>query len=116
MFTTGGRKPQRFQTQIDGGYDVPAPSPATLQLTDQSGNVQALDGTTLDKEVRMPASDRDGVPFEIINVGATNALLLRTSTGAAISGATTQLAPGEAATVVSIDGTWRHLGIRSITL
>ena len=64
----------------------------------------------------MPASNKNGAIFWIANVGATNALDLETSAGAAIAGATASLAVGKAATVGCIDGAWRHFGIYSITL
>lgn len=116
MFLTGGRKPQRYQTQIEGGFDAPATLAGTLQLDDRSGNVQLLDGGAADREVRMPASNRSGVPIEVVNVGATNNLQLKDSTGTDIAGATAVLTPGQSALCVFVGIAWRHTGIRTIVL
>ena len=74
MFTTGGRKPTRYQMQLDGGHDFTVIA-GTLQLTDSSANVQIVDGGVADREVRMPASNRDDVPFRRNGYG------IRTRTG-----------------------------------
>ncbi len=115
-FKTGGRKPMTYQWQIRDGIETPAALTGTLQLTDSSSNFLRLDGGAADRELRFPASNRDGVIFRITNVGATNNILLRDSTGAAISGVTTALAPSEGAWVVNENGTWKHMGIEAITL
>lgn len=116
MYGTTNRKPLTFQLQMRRGVDTVAVLTATLQLTDTASNFLRLDPGGADREVRMSATNRDGVPLWITHVGAANNLLLRDSTGAAISGVTTQLAPGQATIVVNEGGTWKHMGIVTITL
>jgi len=115
-YSTGGRRPNRGQLQLEGGLEAPATLAGALQLDDLSANVLALDGGLADRAVKMPASNRNGAIFWISNAGATNALDLQTSAGVAISGATASLAIGKAAQVGCVDGVWRHFGIYSITL
>lgn len=105
---------------LRGGYEVATISD-TLQLDDSSSQILAIAGGAADREVRMPASDREGVAYMVINTGATNALLLRTSTGANVDGfgpssAVNQLGPGERALVVNVGGTWGHLGVDAVAL
>ncbi len=115
-FNTSGRKPITYQLQIRGGVDTPATLTGTLQLTDRSANFQFLDGGAADREVRMPATNRDGVIFRIVNAGATNDLLLKDSAGTNVLGTTALLTPSQAAWVVNEGGSWLHLGRESITL
>ena len=114
-YTTGGRTPLRQQLQLDGGVQSLTLA-ADVQLDDLSANVLLINGTLADRAVKMPAANRNGSIFRIVNTGATNALNLQDSTGAAIAGATAALAVGAATWVVNEGGTWRHTGIESITL
>jgi hypothetical protein len=105
---------------LRGGYEVASISD-TLQLDDSSSQILAINALLTDREVRMPASNREGVAYMVINTGGANNLLLRTSTGGNVDGfgpasATNQLGPGERALVVNIGGTWGHLGVDAVTL
>lgn len=118
MYTTSGRKPMRQQLQLEGGVESLTIS-ATLQLDDRSANILRIDGGVADREVRMPASNRDGMAFRIVNVGATNALNLKRSDGTDIGGATAALAVGKATWVVNEGGgvgNWKHTGIETVVL
>lgn len=114
-YTTGGRTPLRQQLQLDGGVESLVLA-ADLQLDDRSANVLRIDGGAADRAVKMPAANRNGSIFRIVNTGATNVLNLQDSTGSPIAGATAALAVGAATWVVNEGGTWRHTGIESITL
>ncbi len=114
-YTTGGRRPLRGQLQLEGGVESLVLA-GDVQLDDLSANVLLVDGGGADRAVKMPASNRDGVPFRIVNTGASNVLILQDSTGSAIAGVTTALAVATATWVWNEGGTWRHTGIESITL
>lgn len=119
-YTTGGRRPMRQQMQLDGGFQQLTIS-GTLQLDDASANHLLVNGGLADREIRMPASAKNGVYFKITNTGGTNVLQLRTSTGGNVDGfspasATNQLGVGETALVACIDGTWGHTGVYAVTL
>ncbi len=115
MFTSSGQKIFDQQLRLRGGVETLTPG-ADLQLDDQSGNFLRINGEGADRAIKMPMSNRDGVPIRITNVGPTNALNLQDSTGAPIAGATAALAVGEAAWVVNELGTWRHMGIETVVL
>jgi len=117
-YTTGNRRPMRQQLQLEGGVETLVIS-ATLQLTDRSANVLAISGGAADREVRMPASNRDGSIFRLVNGGATNNLLLKRSDGADIAATTKVLTPGQATWVVNEGGgiaNWKHTGIETVVL
>ena len=115
MFRTSGRKPLTYQFQIRRGVETPAVLTATLQLTDRSSNFLRLDPGAANREVRMPASNRDGMVFWIQHVGPSNNLELRDSTGATI-GTTSDMVPAKATICVNEGGTWKHMGIRDAVL
>lgn len=113
-YTTGGRKPTRYQIQRDGGFDVVVLT-GELQLDDKSGNTQIVDGGASIRDVKMPASNRENVPITIVNVGGQN-LLLKDAAGSSITGfgggaSISTLASQERVTVVRVGGVWGHLGI-----
>ncbi len=115
-YLTTNRKPLTYQLQLRRGIDTVAALTGTLQLTDKSSNFLRLDPGAANRELRMPASNRDGVVFWITHVGAANNLLLKDSAGVDIQGVTVVLTPGQATMVVSEGGTWRHMGIQTIVL
>lgn len=86
---------------------------ATLQLDDQSGQFLDVDGGDTDREVRMPASNLDGVFYRVANVGQTNTLTLKDSAGVDVSGPTPTLQPGENAWVYNEGGTWKIAAVES---
>lgn len=108
-YLTENRKPLTFQLQLRRGVETLAIT-GTLQLDDASSTFLRIDPGAANREVRMPASNRDGVAFWICHEGTLNSLLLRDSTGATI-GDVSQLGPGEVALVVNEGGTWEHMGI-----
>ncbi len=116
MFPTTNRRIFDYQLQLRGGIDTPAALTGTLQLTDASSTFLRLDPGVANREVRMPATNRDGVPFWITHAGAANNLLLKDSAGVDIQGATVVLTPGQATIVVNEGGTWKHMGIQTIVL
>jgi hypothetical protein len=110
-----GKKIFDYQQQMRGGGETVVFT-GTLQLGEDSAQMLRLDSGAGPEEVRMPASDRDGVWFEIMNVGS-QALLLRDSAGAPLGlGASSTLGVGQACKVYCEGGTWTHLGIYAITL
>jgi hypothetical protein len=114
-FNSGTRRPLTYQFEIKNGVESLVLA-ATTQLDDRSSTILLVDGGVADRDLKMPASNRDGMVFRITNTGATNALNLQDSTGAAIAGATAALAVGEATWVVCEGGTWRHTGIETVVL
>lgn len=115
MYGSDNPRPLTSQLQLRGGVEVLAIA-ADLQLDNRSAQMLRIDGGAADRAVKMPAGDREGVPFWIANVGATNALNLQDSTGAPITGATAALAPSQAALVAYTGSAWVHFGIYAITL
>ena len=120
-YTTGGRTPLRQQLQLEGGVEALSLTD-DLQLDDLSANYLAIDGGLADREIRMPAENRPGSLFYIVNTGGANALNLRTSTGASVSGfgpggGVDSLAPSQAALCAydPVAG-WAHFGVVAVTL
>lgn len=114
-YASKGKRIFDYQQQMRGGGETLVFS-GTLQLGEDSAQLLRLDCGAGPEEVRMPASDRDGVWFEITNGGSQD-LLLRNSAGAVLGlGATSTLGVAQACKVYCEGGVWTHLGIYSVTL
>ncbi len=118
-FTTKNRRPQRYQTEITGGHDLQTLT-GTLDLDDDSANVQIVDPGASPRDIKMPASNREGVAFTIVNVGG-QLLTLKDSAGSSIvgfgGGASTSTVPSQGrVTVVRTGGIWGHLGVVATSL
>ncbi len=110
-----GKRIFDYQQQLRGGGETIVFT-GTLQLDEDSAQMLRLDSGAGPEEVRMPASNRDGVWFEITN-GGGQSLLLRDSDGAVLGlGASSTLGVAQAVKVNCEGGTWTHLGIYTITL